>query len=106
VSNYIQKSKIKKLIRDRGFRLSPNAYDGINRSVENLVIKMLSKVEQDGMKTLMEQHTAIGGKTKTVQATQKDSCKKCCNIKPEFLKFARNTQEWCHTKATILSKKV
>ena len=34
---FIQKSKIKKLIRDNGFRISPESFDGINRSVENLV---------------------------------------------------------------------
>lgn len=106
MSNYIQKSKIKKLIRDRGFRLSPNAYDGINRSVENLLIKMLSKVEQDGMKTLMEQHTSVGGAKKVVKVAQNNNCKKCCNIKPEFLKFAKSTQDYCHTQATILSRKV
>ena len=103
---YIQKSSIKKLVKTLGFRVSASAFDGINRSVKDLVSKMVVKVEQDGMKTLMDQHTTVGGKTKTVQVAQKGSCKKCCNIKPEFLKFAKSTQDWCHTKATILSRKV
>ena len=54
---YIQKSKIKTLIKNEGFRLSPESFDGINRAVEGLVKDMLVKVEADGMKTLMAQHT-------------------------------------------------
>ena len=103
---YIQKSSIKNLIKTLGFRVSASAFDGINRAVKDLVTRMVVKVEQDGMKTLMEQHTSVGGAKKVVKVAQNNNCKKCCNIKPEFLKFAKSTQDWCHTKATILSRKV
>ena len=104
--NYIQKSSIKTLIKTLGFRVSASAFDGINRAVKDLVTRMVVKVEQDGMKTLMEQHTSVGGAKKVVKVALNNNCKKCCNIKPEFLKFAKSTQDWCHTKATILSRKV
>ena len=99
---YIQKSKIKSLIKDEGFRLSPESFDGINRAVEGLVKDMLVKVEADGMKTLMAQHTGV----LKVKQESNGSCKKCCNIKPEFLRFAKSTQEYCHEQAVILSRKV
>jgi len=99
---YIQKSKIKTLVKNEGFRLSPESFDGINRAVEGLIKNMLIEVKADGMKTLMNQHTG------TPQAKQESngSCKKCCNIKPEFLRFAKSTQEYCHEQAVILSRKV
>jgi|TARA_R100000353_G_C6504118_1_gene194898 hypothetical protein len=100
--NYIQKSKIKSLVRDQGFRLSPDAFDGINRSVENLIKQMLTKVQADGMKTLMGQHTGVS-KPKQQSGS---SCKKCCNIKPQFLQWAKTTQMYCHDQAVILSRKV
>tara|TARA_Y100001963_G_scaffold98937_1_gene136220 strand:- start:2860 stop:3168 length:309 start_codon:yes stop_codon:yes gene_type:complete len=100
--SYIQKSKIKSLVRDLGFRISPESFDGINRAIEALIKSMLNKVEADGMKTLMNQHT---GTTKA-SGTSSSSCKKCANIKPEFLKFARNTQVYCHDEAYRLSKKL
>ena len=100
--DYVQKSKIKSLIKDEGFRLSPESFDGINRAVEGLVKDMLVKVEADGMKTLMAQHTGV----LKVKQESNGSCKKCCNIKPEFLRFAKSTQEYCIEKAIILSRKV
>ena len=59
MANYIQKSSVRKLVKDKGFRISPSSYDGINRSVESIILQMLEKVDQDGMKTLMDQHTGI-----------------------------------------------
>ena len=104
---FIQKNSIKKLVREKGFRISPSSFDGINRSVRQLIINMLARVDQDGMKTLMDQHTGnIKPTKKTEKTITKNSCKRCCNIKPEFIKFAKSTQDWCHTKATILSRKV
>lgn len=100
--DYVQKSKIKSLIKDEGFRLSPESFDGINRAVEGLVKSMLVKVEADGMKTLMTQHTGV----LKVKQESNGGCKKCCNLKPEFLRFAKSTQEYCHEQAVILSRKV
>ena len=100
--DYVQKSKIKSLIKDEGFRLSPDSFDGINRAVEGLVKSMLVKVEADGMKTLMAQHTGAP----QVKQESNGSCMKCWNLKPEFLRFAKSTQEYCHEQAVILSRKV
>ena len=100
--SYIQKSKIKALVRNEGYRISPESFDGINRAIEGLIKGMLNKVEADGMKTLMNQHTGVS----KVSEASSNSCKKCANIKPEFLKFARNTQVWCSEEAYIMSKKL
>ena len=100
--SYIQKTKIKALVRDQGYRISPESFDGINRAVEGLIKGMLDKVEADGMKTLMVQHTGVN---KTPRQSS-GNCKKCVNIKPEFLKFARSTQAYCHDQANKLSKEV
>ena len=53
----IQKSSIRKLVNSRECRISPDAFDGINRAVENLVDKMIANVKADGMKTLQTKHT-------------------------------------------------
>ena len=103
MANYIQKNSIKKLVKNRGFRISPGSYDGINRSVEKLIVNMLEKVEQDGMKTLMDQHTGV---TKTTKVVKSKSCTRCCMIKDQFIQWARATQDWCITKATTLSRQV
>ena len=50
--NLIQKSSVRKLVNSRECRISPDAFDGINRAVENLVDKMIANVKADGMKTL------------------------------------------------------
>ena len=98
----IKTSKIKDLVRSKGFRISPESFDGINRRVEDLVIQMLEKVEQDGMKTLQPQHT---GATQTTQES-KSKCTKCANIRPEFLRFARNTQSWCADEAVAMQRRI
>jgi hypothetical protein len=100
--SYIQKTKIKSLVRDLGYRISPESFDGINRAIEGLIKGMLNKVEADGMKTLMNQHTGVS----KVSEASSNGCKKCANIKPEFLKFARSTQSYCHDEAYRLSKKL
>jgi hypothetical protein len=101
----IQKSKIKQLIKEQGLRLSPDSFDGINRAVESVIKDICQNVVNDGMKTVMPQHTPIKKKV-TVSTITKNHCNNCVNIKPEFIKFARSTQEWCHNKAVILSRKV
>jgi len=105
----IQVSKIKKLINSQDLRVSPSAMDGINRAVEQLVLSMCKTVVNDGMKTLMIQHT---GQDKPPEVTQDDestpvpSCKRCVNLKDLFLRWARDTQRYCHDQAVILSRKV
>ena len=98
---YIQKSKVKKFINSKGFRLRPDALDGINRTVEKVISSMLDNVEQDGMKTLLPQHTNLPN-----QNAVKVVPKPYVNIKPEFVKFARSVQDYCHEQAVILSRKV
>ena len=98
----IKTSKIKDLVRREGFRISPESFDGINRRVEVLVNQMLKKVEQDGMKTLQPRHT---GATQVPQES-KSKCIKCSNIRPEFLRFARNTQSWCVDEAIVMQRRI
>ena len=86
----IKTSKIKDMVRSKGFR------------VEALVIQILEKVEQGGMKTLQPQHT---GATQTTQES-KSKCTKCANIRPEFLRFARNTQSWCADEAVAMQRRI
>lgn len=93
--NYIQKSKIKSLVRDQGFRLSPDAFDGINRSVENLIKQMLTKVQADGMKTLMGQHTGVVKvKQKSNDTIYGKKCQRCCNLDDAFLRKGQDEQRW------------
>ena len=103
--NLTQKSSIRKLVNSRGCRISPDAFDGINRAVEALVDQMLVSVKTDGMKTLMAQHTgsATNGVSETVH---EKNCQRCCNIKEVFMKWARRSQVECHDEAVILSRKV
>ena len=101
--DYVQKSKIKSLIKDEGFRLSPESFDGINRAVEGLVKSMLVKVEADGMKTLMAQHT---GAPPQARQESNGSCKRCCNIKDQVMQWAKATQDTCVQWAVVMSRKV
>ena len=100
--NLIKTFYVRKLIRDEGFRVSPESLDGINRAVQDLIKGMLNRVKEDGMKTLQPQHT---GATQTTQES-KSKCTKCANIRPEFLKFARNTQSWCVDEAIVMQKRI
>jgi len=98
----IQKSKVKRLLNDLGVRVNPDAFDGINRIVESALTQLSGKVREDGMKTVMPHHAApnVNG------AATQTGCKECVNIKPEFIRFARSTQDYCHEQAIILSRKV
>tara|TARA_R100001530_G_scaffold3566_6_gene5210 strand:+ start:198 stop:524 length:327 start_codon:yes stop_codon:yes gene_type:complete len=96
----IQITKIKKLINSRQMSLSTLAVDSINRAVEDLIIQMCDRATEDGMKTVMAQHTGVISKSN--QATEGIKCQRCCTIKNEFLKFAQSIQVWCHDEATIL----
>jgi len=99
----IQKTKVKQYINAQGCRISPDAFDGINRAVETAINQMLSSVKADGMKTLMIQHT---GTPQLKQEESSGSCKRCCNIKDMFIQWARTTQAYCCEQAVILSRKV
>lgn len=105
----IQISKIKKLINSQDLRVSPSAMDGINRAVEQVILAMCQRVIEDGMKTLMIQHT---GQDKPPEVTQEEentpgpTCNRCVGLKDQFLQWGRVAQDWCHEKAVILSKKV
>jgi len=99
----IQKYKIKKILKDEDCRLSPESWDGINRAVESLIKGMANNVKADGMKTLMAKHTVVSKKTKVAKTTK---CTRCCNIKDEFVRFAKNTQDYCHEQAVVLSRRV
>ena len=101
--NLTQKSSIRKLVNSRGCRISPDAFDGINRAVEALVDQMLVNVKADGMKTLQTQHTGTHDHAKNGSS---GSCKRCCNIKEQFIQWAKTTQGFCCDQAVILSRKV
>ena len=101
--NLTQKSSIRKLVNSRGCRISPDAFDGINRAVEALIDQMLVSVKADGMKTLQTQHTGTHNHSSN---GSNGSCKRCCNIKEVFIKWARRNQVECHDQAVILSRKV
>ena len=99
----IQKTSIRKLVNSQGCRVSPEAFDGINRAVESLVGQMLVNVKADGMKTLKAQHTGTHDHAKNGSS---GSCKRCCNVKEQFIQWAKTTQGYCHDQAVILSRKV
>ena len=99
----LQKSRVKKLINEEGIRVSPDAFEGINRAVENLLKQLCSKVLADNMKTMMMKHTPAIEEHKA-ESEEEKSCSRCVNIKGEFLKFARSVQIWCHEKAVVLSR--
>ena len=104
--NLTQKSSIRKLVNSRGCRISPDAFDGINRAVEALVDQMLVSVKDDGMKTLMAQHTGTHNHSNNGSSESSGSCKRCCNIKEQFIQWAKTTQGFCCDQAVILSRKV
>ena len=93
-----KKSELKSLVKKEGYRLSPEALDGIDRSMKSIVKKMLTKVAEDGMKTLMAQHTAVGSTPKT----NKSNCQRCCNIEEPFIRHAKSTQAFCAEEAVIM----
>ena len=93
--SYIQKSKIKALVRNEGYRISPESFDGINRAIEGLIKGMLNKVEADGMKTLMNQHTGQAqAKVEQSESVAGRKCQRCCNVDDTFLYKARDEQRW------------
>ena len=106
---YGQKSKIKKLVNSEGFRISADAYDGIDRLFENAIKGICKQLPLDGVKTVDIRHTqlknvAVNGSSEP--KTNSNSCKRCWSIKDVFLRWAKDTQSYCHTQATILSRRV
>ena len=93
----LKKSEVKKLIKDEGYRISPDSYEGINRAVESTIKQMLVQVANDNMKTLMMQHT--GARTTTIES---NSCSRCANIKSTYIRWAKNVQQFCADEATIM----
>ena len=93
----LKKNEVKNLVRNEGFRISPESYEGINRAVESTIKKMLEQVANDGMKTLMIQHT--GARTTVAKS---GSCSRCANIKDTYLRWSRNIQQFCADEATIM----
>ena len=93
--SYIQKSKIKSLVRSEGYRISPESFDGINRAIEGLIKGMLGKVEADGMKTLMSQHTGqTQAKAENNNTAISKKCQRCCNVDDAFIYKAKDEQRW------------
>tara|TARA_R100000655_G_scaffold26143_4_gene53889 strand:- start:445 stop:753 length:309 start_codon:yes stop_codon:yes gene_type:complete len=93
----LKKSEVKKLVRDGGYRISPDAYEGINRAVESTIKQMLVQVATDNMKTLMMQHT--GART---TITDSNSCSRCANIESTYIRWAKNVQQFCADEAMIM----
>lgn len=98
----LQKSKVKALINEAGCRLNPDAIDGINRAVEGLIMKVVAKAKEDGMKTVMPQHTSI----EQSSARKGRACQRCCMVKDTYLRWGKEVQAFCHEQATILSREV
>ena len=93
--SYIQKSKIKAFLNARGVRVSPDAFDGVNRQIEGLLEQMITKVKADGMKTLMSQHTGqTQAKVESNNTVINKKCQRCCNIDDAFIYKARDEQRW------------
>ena len=101
--NLTQKSSIRKLVNSRGCRISPDAFDGINRAVEALVDQMLVNVKADGMKTLQTQHTgsATNGDSETVYERK---CQRCCNLDDAFLRKGEDEQRWFYDEVLKAGK--
>jgi hypothetical protein len=98
--SYIQKSKIKAFVNSKGVRVSPEAFDGINRQIEALMEQMVDKVKADGMKTLMSQHTGVT-KTESKSSVHGRMCQRCCNVDDAFLSKAANEQKWFYQEVVI-----
>ncbi len=98
--SYIQKSKIKAFVNARGVRISPEAFDGINRQIEGLLGQMIEKVKADGMKTLMNQHTGAK-KANPKLSTNRKICRRCSGIDDAFLQKASNEQKWFYQEVVI-----
>ncbi len=97
----IQKSKVKKLINSNGLSVSSQSYDSIERVVAEVINQLCDNVREDNMKTLMPHHCVLKQKTVTEKAPRDG-----VNLKPQFYRWARTVQDFCHEQATILSREV
>lgn len=97
----IQKSKIKKLINSKGLSVSAQSYESIERVVSEVIDQLCENTVEDNMKTVMPQHCVLRHKT-VVEKAPKDGV----NLKPQFYRWARTVQDFCHDQAVVLSKEV
>lgn len=97
----IQKSKIKKLINSKGLSVSGQSYECIERVVSEVIDQLCENTVEDNMKTVMPHHCALRHKTVVEKAS-----KEGVNIKPQFLRWAKTVQDFCHDQAVVLSKEV
>ena len=97
----IQKSKVKKLINLKGLSVSSQSYECIDRVVTEVIEGLCENTVEDNMKTVMPHHCTLKQKT-VIENTPKDGV----NLKPQFYRWARTVQDYCHEQAVILSKEV
>ena len=102
--NLIQKSSVRKLVNSRECRISPDAFDGINRAVENLIDKMVTNVKNDGMKTLQTKHTGGVKTDENAETVYGRKCQRCAGVDDAFLRKAQDEQRWFYDEALKVGK--
>jgi hypothetical protein len=95
----IQKTKVRQYINSKGLSVSGDAYDSIIRLLTEVLDGVCLNTAEDGMKTVMPQHCIQ--KTKTVVTKESNH-----NLKPQFIQWAKTTQDWCAEQAVIMSRQV
>lgn len=98
----LQKTKVKKIINQQGFKMSAESFDFLERYAQEIIIKLLSNVEADGMKTLMPDHIPFGQEDKKKQV----SCKRCIKLEDQTLQWGEAVQDKCITMARQFAKRL
>ena len=97
---YGQKSKIKKLVNSEGFRISADAYDGIDRLFENVIKGICKQLPLDGVKTVDIRHTQLKNVAVNGSSEPKTNSNGVSGLSPDVIKLAKYIQKFCDENVT------
>ena len=97
---YGQKSKIKKLVNSEGFRISADAYDGIDRLFEDVIKGICKQLPLDGVKTVDIRHTQLKNVAVNGSSEPKPNGNELSGLSPDVIKLAKYIQKFCEENVT------
>ena len=98
----LQKGKVKAMIVQHGLQSNGEALEIIDRKVAEYLDEAFGKAKEQGKKRLMSDAGVYFFRSKPAPTKSNSNCKRCCNIKETYIKWARQIQTFCHDEATIL----
>lgn len=98
-----QKTKVKRAFNDRGLQVSGDALDFIDGVLEEFVRDIVRKANELGMKRVKGNGYLADMMRSVIEALAPEKkCDRCGGLRDEFLKFARQLQQFVADEAKVM----